>query len=340
MVTEECAQNCTGHGVCNQGKCTCFPGLWKGDACDQEIYLCPSALSDCNGHGDCLPSDPQNAESSWNCTCDSGYCGDACELVCGGCPSNCSGHGMCTLGTCICDEGFTGESCSSTAPIFSCPANCSGHGLCSLVGGAFQCVCQDCYTGPGCSDSGVFCPGNCSGRGMCGCDAVCTCQTGYSGEACQQVEATCEEFHYCSGNGECVDNSCRCNPGFAGLTCNIACHTGGVGTVGCNADRNHGRCGVVNATNEPVCLCMPEYTGVGCEQNTTSSMLEEYVNGWNPLGTVVIILAVVCVVAFVAGLVVNYFHGKRGINAVPGISSIRSKVKGADYEGQRNESNY
>eukprot|EP00301_Raphidiophrys_heterophryoidea_P019017 c4003_g1_i1.p1 GENE.c4003_g1_i1~~c4003_g1_i1.p1 ORF type:complete len:446 (+),score=111.23 c4003_g1_i1:59-1339(+) len=340
IVAEACPFNCSGHGVCNSGKCACFPGLWQGSACDVEIYNCPTELNDCNGHGDCAPADPLNADSLWSCACDVGYCGGACDIVCGGCPQNCSGHGLCNNAACVCDDGFGGDDCSRVVEVSGCPNYCSGHGLCLWAGGKYQCSCRDCYSGVSCSESAVWCPGNCSGHGMCQCDGTCSCQSGYSGEACQEVESTCSELSYCSGNGVCSNHTCTCNPGYAGASCNLACSTGGVGTVGCNADRNHGRC--ISSLNDTaaVCQCYPEYTGVGCEKNTTSGMLDEYINGWNPIGTVVLMMAAVCVVAFVGGLIVNYVHGKRGINAVPGISSIRSKVKGTDYEGQRNESNY
>jgi len=69
-------------------------------------------------------------------------------------------------------------------------------------------------------------------------------------------------------------------------------------------------------------------------------------NGWNPIGTVVLGMVGVAIVVFFGGFGFNYFKGKRGINAVPGVQSMRSKVKGADYEqshlegNQRNVSNY
>jgi hypothetical protein len=94
-----------------------------------------------------------------------------------------------------------------------------------------------------------------------------------------------------------------------------------------------------------VCQCQPEYEGVGCEKETTSNILDEYINGWNPIGTIILGLVGAVIVTFAVGMIVNYYHGKRGVNAIPGVGSVRSKVKGTDYEqslleGQRNVSNY
>jgi hypothetical protein len=75
--------------------------------------------------------------------------------------------------------------------------------------------------------------------------------------------------------------------------------------------------------------------------------MDEYINGWNPIGTIVLLLVVSGVVMFVAGFAINYANGKRGVNAVPGINSLRSTVRGDEYgalKGEpgngRHESNY
>eukprot|EP00299_Pterocystis_sp_00344_P007694 c2608_g1_i1.p1 GENE.c2608_g1_i1~~c2608_g1_i1.p1 ORF type:complete len:446 (+),score=114.03 c2608_g1_i1:36-1340(+) len=350
VIVPTCPQNCSGHGSCHNGVCSCFPGLWSGAACDVEIYNCPVELNNCTDHGQCLPSDPLDATSTWACTCETDFCGPSCNQFCGSCPSNCSAHGTCSRGVCICDVGFGGESCSSVSAISTCPNNCSGHGLCKQVNGTFSCVCDSCYRGLDCSRSTAFCPGNCSNRGMCDCDGVCHCQSGFSGIACQDVANTCDALNHCSGAGKCVNDKCVCDPGLTGPDCSYACHTGGVGNVGCHADKGHGRC-MESGNNTVACVCTPEYTGVGCELETTEdeTPLGSFVSGWNPLGTVAIVCAGVFVVGLLSGMGYNYHKGKRGINAIPGVEGLRSKVKppASEYdksllEGQsgRNVSNY
>jgi len=342
LVAEACPGNCSGHGMCHNGQCVCLPGYWEGEACDVEIYNCPDNLNNCTGRGECGPSDWETEGAPWVCTCEEGFCGDSCDQVCGGCPKNCSGQGTCTGGACVCGAGFGGPACDRVAAIHTCPNNCTGQGICARGNGStYSCQCFDCFSGPDCSNSSVFCPGGCSSQGHCGCDGKCYCRPGFTGIACEIVQSTCAEFGFCSGNGVCRNSTCKCNPGFAGPRCDLACHTGGSGDVGCHAPRR-GRCVAVNDTVS--CVCKPEYEGIGCENNATSGLFDEYVNGWNPIGTIVLGVAAIVVCAFVSLFVVNYAFGKRGVNAVPGISGMRSTVKGDDYHQSlnepRSESNY
>jgi hypothetical protein len=106
---------------------------------------------------------------------------------------------------------------------------------------------------------------------------------------------------------------------------------------------------VAGANNTATCVCVPEYQGVGCEEETTEEVFDNYINGWNPMGTVAIVCAGTLILGAAGGFGFNYHKGKRGINAIPGFESLRSKVKAppSDYdksllEGQsgRNVSNY
>jgi len=80
------------------------------------------------------------------------------------------------------------------------------------------------------------------------------------------------------------------------------------------------------------CVCKPEWDGMWCDQDATAGFFKTYRSGWNPLGTVLICVAGVGMLAVVIFLLYNKFAlNKKGLNAVPGVSDIRSKVKGEEY---------
>jgi len=60
-----CPKNCSGHGTCSLGFCSCSKG-WGGDDCST-ITKCPN---DCSGHGEC---------NAGVCSCDSGYSKTDCS---------------------------------------------------------------------------------------------------------------------------------------------------------------------------------------------------------------------------------------------------------------------
>lgn len=64
--TNACPQNCSSHGLCIDGVCTCSGG-WTGSACDRPV--CPNKCSS-NGHCDI---------EGKRCICDPGYIGDDCS---------------------------------------------------------------------------------------------------------------------------------------------------------------------------------------------------------------------------------------------------------------------
>lgn len=185
-----CPLGCSGHGACIHGTCVCDTGF-MGIACAtlDPAAACPDG---CSGRGDCrvakvaegpLPGihlkhtvpyremAPDGPESGrWlprprrrpaTCLCHEGSSGPACSIALSvgpGCPSACSGHGLCRDGGCHCEAGFGGDDCGLV-----CPKGCSGHGRCNDEG---VCACEPGWWGPTCSIRSA-CKNACSLRGEC-----------------------------------------------------------------------------------------------------------------------------------------------------------------------------
>jgi len=339
-VAQACPQNCSGHGTCQGGHCYC-KGLWRGDACDEEVFHCPASLNNCTGHGVCQPS-LENPSAPWTCACKEGFCGPACNQACPKCQNNCTGHGVCDGTRCTCDFGFTGDDCSAVLGV--CPKNCSGKGRCVFptpppAGLSFNasrmvpyCQCIEGFYGDSCnslaSDAASRCPRNCSGKGYC-LTSGCQCLAGFSGRSCEIAYGNCEVMNKCSGNGKCVNGTCVCYPGYSGFDCTITCRAGWTGDVGCNSELHRGLC--VNGT----CICKPEWTGMWCDQDTTEGFLKTYRSGWNPLGAALISVVGAGLIAMAIFMIYNKFVlNKKGLNSVPGVSDLRSRVKGEEYDGE------
>jgi len=158
-------------------------------------------------------------------------------------------------------------------------------------------------------------------------DGKCACIPGYNGTACQKALGTCVASNNCSANGVCLDGVCKCYMGFGGVDCSLACHTGGIADIGCNADKGHGVC--VNGT----CVCKQgEWEGEGCEIPATTSTIAAVANSNNPLGVIGLSIGGAASVMLLAGYAYNYANkGKRGLNAVPGVDQLRAKISGEAF---------
>jgi hypothetical protein len=241
FVFPVCTELNTGGLVLLFTRGTCTPACpfgWAGSACD--LPLCApiaaaffagnpvDTLDNCNRNGVCTPNEDPPV-----CVCASGWRGSDCTtLDCPGSP-DCSGKGMCVEGTaggeCQCDPNWDGVDCSTAV----CADDCNGRGSCNGESGTPVCVCTvDGWGGPTCSD--LVCPQadgqTCNGHGNCAAhtDGVrggqCTCEDGWTGEAC--AEFLCAGTPECNApHGVCVLRQgvpeCDCALLYSGSACEV-----------------------------------------------------------------------------------------------------------------------
>ena len=141
--------------------------------------------------------------------------------------------------------------CQSDVPP-RCPSFCSGHGRCTATG---HCLCDRGFTGDACDRVEAACPGNCAGHGRCD-GEQCICDPGFGGRDCgRAIRRVCPSS--CSGRGTChTDGTCTCNPGFSGRACDVL-----VRSVGC-AHNCSGRGFCAGGS----CVCVAGLSGAACER--------------------------------------------------------------------------
>jgi hypothetical protein len=282
---------CNAHGQCRD--CTALPTdtarLWCGTACQQSgttclnftnncpagfwgtncVALCPGAHAD--GSHACFDRGTCNTDTG-DCICDQGYALGDCSATCptariGFYEYVCAGHGACRASNdCLCINGWFGENCAGECP--GGAANpCFGIGVCDRVTG--DCVCPSGWAGTNCD---IPCPGGvsspCNNHGTCLRSAKCSCYDdkfrghfmGPSCDACVSGFGADNCTARCSLQSTTVGTSCVCNPGIAGITCDIACP--GFGTEG-GLCSGHGTCRQ-GSTGDGVCECQQDWYGVNC----------------------------------------------------------------------------
>ncbi|HUU01984.1 MAG TPA: clostripain-related cysteine peptidase [Myxococcota bacterium] len=180
--------------------------------------------------------------------------GDKCAGV------TCADHGSCNpdTGACACDTGYTGADCTTCASGYQ---DNDGNGSCM----------PDCTTGGG----------NCGAHGSCDDSsgvALCTCDQGYSGDACDACAAGFQDNDgdgscqadcvtsgiICGAHAQCDDSGgtavCGCETGYqdndADGDCQPNCATSG---LDCG---DHGSC--VDASGTALCVCSLGWAGDDC----------------------------------------------------------------------------
>ncbi|XP_055732312.1 tenascin-X-like [Salvelinus fontinalis] len=246
---DECPNECSDQGRCEDGKCVCFPGF-SGPDCS--LSDCPG---NCNDKGKCV---------NGQCVCDPGFTGPDCSSE--SCPGNCNNKGQCVNGKCVCNTGLTGPDCSTKA----CPGNCNNKGRCENG----QCVCNTGLTGPDCSTKA--CPGNCNNKGRCE-NGQCVCNTGLTGPDCSTKACPGN----CNNKGRCENGQCVCNTGLTGPDCSTkacpgncnnkgrcengqcVCNTGLTGPD-CSTKACPGNCNNKGQCVNGKCVCNTGFTGPDC----------------------------------------------------------------------------
>uniref|UniRef100_A0A158Q8R8 Neurogenic locus Notch protein n=1 Tax=Elaeophora elaphi TaxID=1147741 RepID=A0A158Q8R8_9BILA len=216
------------HGKCKTVSdnflCDCELG-WNGEHCDIDVNEC--MRFPCENDGNCT-----NTPGSYQCTCDSYYLGDRCEIV-GSCMRvPCGDNGDClqqtsTTHLCVCRPGYTGDICDVMIDYCS-PNPCENGGTCEGFIGGFNCSCLPGFTGETCSVDIDDCVGEaCQNDGHC-MDRVngyeCDCDgTGYQGTHCTEDINECD-LDICV-NGRCTNligsYNCDCDNGYIGKRCTV-----------------------------------------------------------------------------------------------------------------------
>ena len=178
---KKCPNDCSGHGVCAEGLCTCYNSYYGTDCSKRS-----TCGDQCSAHGKCVGS---------YCACSDGWFGRDCmytdrfeqNLGASTCPGACSGHGVCIDSKCHCDNTHTGKACDEKKcpQAHFCARPCCGRGVC--VEG--ECTCLYGTSGDSCEiDASETCKDDCTGpdHGVC-MKGKCHCISPYQGESCAEV---------------------------------------------------------------------------------------------------------------------------------------------------------
>lgn len=316
---------CSGRGTCALNT----EGQESVEECTCELNYGTTDCSGCANHwtgADCNTCPNTHTGSSCNLVCLTGTGGSVC-----------SGHGSCyasssTTAACSCENSHYGEECATAKPTGTGGAVCSGSQYGAWNAQTEVCDCQPGRSGTACetivanwrvnSGNGAMecvdthvsdttncqhaCPlgvgdAVCSGHGVCsfnGTAAVCTCASGFGGDACERCSnplvtyasgcttceltngesSTCLESSSCDATGTrrsggepvIANGRCVCNSTYnrEGYLCD-ECPTGFRGprcSVSCaTCTSNGGTCPSTDPYGSVTCVCPAGTTGTDCE---------------------------------------------------------------------------
>ena len=180
-----------------------------------------------------------------------------------------TGGGQAEAGTGGTAPSMAGESAGGEGPSeHACAMDpCLNGGICSDEGGRAVCTCDSAYEGEHCENSVDDCADSpCQNSGTCIDGAgtyTCSCPSGFSGEHCERAVSKCEDDP-CLNDATCADqaNSYTC-------TCvegfeGTHCEVNVDDCAG-NPCQNGAAC--VDGVNSHTCECKAGYEGTSCETN-------------------------------------------------------------------------
>ena len=259
----------------NTAMCSCRDG-WSGQACSQHsengqmvVYnhgQCQSGgvvgnvdaclSSPCQNFGTC--QDLQDA-AGYSCQCVLGWGGPSCNARATVCVSNpCQNGGVCTATAtdsngvfqCSCPSLYFGDVCDQYDPVDDCnPVDSMGTALPKPC-------CAKGVTNPGCFDFFHL--------------AVCQCDSGWTGDKCNQNQITGNTYQIsqCNAQGAVGTDSCASNPCQNSGACTDLADTatGSQYTCACPAAYCGGNCETNDVTclQSSVCLSAPCQNGGTC----------------------------------------------------------------------------
>ena len=228
--------HCNGHGSCAAGSCTCSSN-YDGAGCDSCAFgfaEYPSCVQDpcqpdpCNGHGSCSNSTLSN--QTYQCSCDVGFTGVACE----GCDSGFisysppgysppplfaeAGLGQCPSGQRVLT---TADECAAAAVALNLRDTTVSSVLSETTTTAANTYPLGCYYKLS-TDALYFNafgdPASTDTDRVSLCAAVFTFQFQNVGGGVSCVDDLCDPDP-CSGHGNCTGGGCACDVGYAGGAC-------------------------------------------------------------------------------------------------------------------------